>query len=356
MSGISANLTKETILRKTGNISQLAGIRPCVLREGRKEGLGAFEVVTGGGLEFTVLEGRCLDILSAKYKGINLSFISKPGLVSPQYFNPYGGEQVRTTQAGMMFTCGLSNVGSACSENDLEFCAHGRIGHTPAEKVCTSEEWKNGEYHMEISGMMRESAIMCENLVLKRKIHTVLGAKSLKISDEVENQGFQDQPIMILYHFNFGYPLLDKDAEVFVPSLEITPRDSAAKKGVAFWQQISPPIDGYSEQVFYHKSACDDNGFTYAGVMNKKRMLGAYIKYRKAELSQLIQWKSMAPGDYALGLEPSNCLVEGRVKERERGTLFSLPPLQSVSFSVELIVLDGDEEMGEFERFLKTLG
>ena len=48
----------------------------------------------------------------------------------------------------------------------------------------------------------------------------------------------------------------------------------------------------------------------------------------------LVQWRSMASGDYALGLEPTNCYIMGRHAERENGTLPVLKPFESVTTGV----------------------
>ena len=70
---------KEQLLRKLGRIEQLAGARPIQLRAGKSEGVKAWEVYTGSGLEFCVMEDKCLDLLFMKYKGVNLSFLAKQG-------------------------------------------------------------------------------------------------------------------------------------------------------------------------------------------------------------------------------------------------------------------------------------
>jgi hypothetical protein len=44
----------------------------------------------------------------------------------------------------------------------------------------------------------------------------------------------------------------------------------------------------------------------------------------------------MASGDYALGLEPSNNFVLGRVKERENGTLKRIEAGETIRFGAEL--------------------
>jgi hypothetical protein len=46
----------------------------------------------------------------------------------------------------------------------------------------------------------------------------------------------------------------------------------------------------------------------------------------------------MGQGAYILGLEPGNCFVEGRSKDRARGTLQFLEPGESRDFQVEIAV------------------
>ncbi|MBI3963166.1 MAG: DUF4432 family protein [Deinococcus sp.] len=46
----------------------------------------------------------------------------------------------------------------------------------------------------------------------------------------------------------------------------------------------------------------------------------------------------MGQGDDVLGLEPANCYVEGRAKERERGTLQFLEPGEHRDFRLRMRV------------------
>jgi hypothetical protein len=46
----------------------------------------------------------------------------------------------------------------------------------------------------------------------------------------------------------------------------------------------------------------------------------------------------MGNNTYVLGLEPANCLVEGRHKERERGTLQFIQPGEKKDFRIEITV------------------
>lgn len=347
------SISKEELLKKVGNIGQIASIKPYEMNEGRAKGIKAFDVSTGGGLDFTVLESKCLDLLSMKYKGTNLSFLAKPGVVSPEYFNPSWDEFSRYFQGGMLYTCGLSNIGLPCLDEGDAYSLHGRISHTPAEKVSAAAKWEEDEYVMTLTGEMREVAHFKENLVLKREIVTKLGAKSIKIHDVVENEGAETQPVMLLYHFNFGYPLLDENTRVVVPESEIRPRTEVAKAGMDEFAKSSKPIDGFQEHVFYIESKTDEENYTYAALVNDKLELGVYIKYNKTQLPILIEWKSMASGDYALGLEPGTNELGGRAEERSKGALKMLSPYKQISFDLEVGILDGSAEIDAFINKLK---
>jgi len=347
-------LSRKEFLKRVGNAGQIAYIRPCELKDGKSDGLRAFDVTTGE-LDFTVLQDKCLDIAHMKYKGVNISFLSKPGLVSPEYFNPHGNEFGRSFEGGMLYTCGLSNVGSPCVDGGKQYNQHGRIGQTPASNISAFTRWEEDEYILEISGQMRQAALFEENLVLSRRITTRMGAKTIRIHDEVENQSFCKEALMILYHFNFGYPVLDSDTRLILPAVETKPRDEEAEKGLKEYSVFCSPVDQYDEQVFYHRLAGERNGDTLVGVANDRLQLGVYIKYNIRQLPRLIQWKSMKSGDYALGIEPANCLVEGRSAERERGTLQELEPFEKACFDLEIGILDGMEEIRDFENKVKYL-
>jgi len=81
---------------------------------------------------------------------------------------------------------------------------------------------------------------------------------------------------------------------------------------------------------------------------------GFYVKYKKEQLPQFIEWKMMGEGDYVVGMEPANCLVEGRDKERERGTLKFLEPGEKKEFDLEIGVLAGKESIEEFKKLISV--
>ena len=115
-------------------------------------------------------------------------------------------------------------------------------------------------------------------------------------------------------------------------------------------------MQGYAEQVFFHAPRADQGGMVTAAIVNRAldggQGLAAYVRYRQAELPNLIEWKQMGMGTYVVGLEPANCLVMGRAAERKRGTLQMLAPGESCSFLVELGAARGREGIAAIEAMI----
>lgn len=52
---------------------------------------------------------------------------------------------------------------------------------------------------------------------------------------------------------NMGYPLLDEDSVITIPSAEVLPRDDHAAEDIANWMHMEKPQAGYQERCYYHK-------------------------------------------------------------------------------------------------------
>ena len=55
-------IKREEVTRYIGEVSQIADARESVLTQGKAEGVRAIDVKTGGGLRFSVIPSRGLDI------------------------------------------------------------------------------------------------------------------------------------------------------------------------------------------------------------------------------------------------------------------------------------------------------
>ncbi len=344
-------MNKEQLHRLTGSLQQIAYARPVRYQQGRSGGTLAYEVKNGP-LHLNVTADKCMDIAELAYKGVNLSFLSKPGLAG-RTPDITGEDSRRSIMGGLLFTCGSASFGQPCSEGGAAHPMHGRMRNIPAEHVSSDAFWDGDKYTLCVSGEMREATLFGENIVLRRKIQTVYGEKSLTIEDTVENQAFRDEPLMLLYHFNFGYPLLAPGADVVLPSSSARLLDTIdgerewrpVLKDKIGWNTITPPSDNQPEQVFDHALCASDSGQTFAAVVNDELGLGVRIDFDKAALPHFFQWKSMASGDYALGLEPANASVIGRAYQKAHGGLPMLAPFEKKAFSFTVTVLEGRDEL-----------
>jgi hypothetical protein len=348
-------LNKIELMKRIGNMDQYAHIKSYELSEGKTRGIKAIDVANGSGLEFTAIEGKCLDIIHMKYKGMNLNYMPKTGMVAPGLVDMSGTEMLRSISGGMLYTCGLLNVGNACVDDGGSQLFHGRMKVTPAEHVCASGAWEGDEYVLRVSGEMREASLFGDNLVMRRIITTRTGSRSINICDEIENQNFREEGLMLLYHVNIGYPVLDAGARYVAPVIETEPYSDAAKSDMKNYMNICEPENDSGEQVFRHRFACEENGNSAAAVINDNIGIGVYLKYNTGMLPYSFEWKSMKSGDYAFGICPSTGNIKGRVYEKEHGALKMIPPFGKARFDIEIGVLDGKSDIMDFENYINNL-
>ena len=137
---------------------------------------------------------------------------------------------------------------------------------------------------------------------------------------------------------NLGYPLLDENAELTIPSDHVVARDARAAEGIDSWQQMLPPQDQFKEQCYFHTY---DGEKGSAQLYNPTIGKGLKISFDTKELNFLTEWKMMGVCDYVLGLEPGNCSPDGRQAMREQGCLQMLKPGEKATFCVKVELLEG---------------
>jgi len=347
--------TRREIEAYVGKIESIAGLHKYRYSEGPESGVDMIQVRTAAGLTYNINASHGLDISSTEFCGVPISWQSINGEVHPAYFEPAGLGFLRSAAGGLLMTCGLSQVGSP-NEDDHEILGlHGRVHHTPARQVVAEGNWIDDEYELRIRGIIEESRIMGEHLRLIREIKSRIGENKIIINDIVENTGFHAVPHMLLYHFNFGFPLMMDGSEITIPSNNIIARD----KGISaekYDRWLAPEI-GFEEHVYYHSDfkidSLDKEGRKLANVLitnsqfpvahqqGSPSLISVRLSWDIDTLPNLVQWKMPGAGTYVLGLEPANCFVEGRAVERERGTLVFLAPGEKKSYYLELEI-DGE--------------
>lgn len=338
--------TKIDLLRRVGDIRQLASAQPFELADGNERGSRGVLLRNAAGLEACVITERGMAITHVSFQGVPLALISPVGSVHPAYHQPRGLGWLRTFPGGFLTPCGLTQVGSPNEDMGEELGLHGRVAHIPARNVSYGGKWEGDEYIVWVKGNMHEVRVFGENLVLTRCIWMKLDEPCLWIEDCVENRGFEPVPHMFLQHFNLGFPLVDATARLVLPEHVTTPRDDDAQLGIAHYAEFQDPTPGYREQVYYHDLQPDADGmvtvklinpaFSGYGMPASKLGLEVGFRYRRDEFPLLVEWKMMGEGLYVVGIEPANCHVSGRAHERELGTLQVLAPQEVRTYTVEV--------------------
>jgi hypothetical protein len=348
--------TKRELLARVGDLAQVAGAERFTYDDGVRDGVRAARVRTGGGLDFTVLLSRGLDISHASYKGMPLAWLSQTGEGHPHAFDPNGRGWLRTFYGGLVTTCGLLNAGAANVDGDEPLGIHGRISHVSAEEVGTWTEWDGDTAQVVVMGTLREANVFGENLRLTRRITAPVGGAEFSIEDRVENLGFKTVPLMLLYHINFGWPLVSEATEIIAPShTPPTPRDAEAAKGLEVWNRLEKPQPEYAEQCFFHDVVPDADGMASVLMANRAQQLAAQVTFDKSTLDFCTQWKMMGANEYVCGIEPANCLVLGRAEERAAGRLKTIAPGEERTFRLRIAVLDGSEAIAHAGARLQRL-
>jgi hypothetical protein len=342
-------ISREELLQYAGSMPQIAGIRRFQYQNGRQHGVKAADVRTGSGLNFTVLLDRSIDIAYADYCGKPLSWVCKNGIVAPQYFENGGIGFLRTFSGGLTTTVGLTQAGEPGIDGDEVLGIHGRISHIPAETYSVHEDWEGDEYVMRIRGQMRETCLYAENMVLKREITCKLGESVISIKDTVENQGYNDTPFMLLYHVNFGYPVVSEHSRLYSSAERVEPWNDAAKTGNGKYDRFERPQKGYQFQNFTHYMPRDKD-LVLLGIVNEELSFGGYLEYSPKEMPCFNEWKMMGQQDYVVGLEPGINIPEGRLQARENNRLAMLKPGESRNFNYRIGVLPDQAAIDTFIR------
>ncbi len=338
-----------------GHPYQMYGAVPYELTQGKAKGVKAIAVKNGIGLELNILEDRCLDISHLSYKGINLSYLSKVGIVGQEYYNKEGYEFLQSFFVGFLTTCGLRHIGDPCVIDNESFGLHGSISGIPAEETVAYIDDTGEDKVIRIGGVMREARIFRENLILKRTYEIPVGEKHFFIKSQIKNLGFVAEPFMFMLHMNFGYPFLAPEAMLVIPSKDIEPRDNDAQTGVDTYTSIEKPVTKYWEQVFTHRLKAREDGQTTVGIVNKNLKIGVALSYSIRDFPYTIQWKQLAKSDYVLGIEPASCKLQGRRQAKEKDDLDYLMPRKSSHFDVRVDILDGDQEIDQYINYVKNL-
>ena len=227
----------------------------------------------------------------------------------------------------MLYTCGLTNVGDAC--NDGEFHPiHGTIGNRAATVTRAETELRSGR--VVVCGTARETRLYGRDLSLKRTVTVDAASPTVEIQDVVENRAESAEAIMLLYHINIGYPLLD-DGTWMVTNADQYSQVVQETRSNGTRRYSSGPADAV------------------VIVFSPQLQMGMAISWDRSRLPYLYRWRNLEFGDWVVGLEPATCsTLGGRLEEAATGEMLTLAPHQTASFGIRLTAFGDEKEMHEF--------
>ncbi len=327
-----------------GNAYQIGGTRHYRLTDGSCDGTRCIDVRTGSGLEYTVVCDRGLDISLASYRGRNLVHLTAGMESNPAFYDPWKSEWLRTFSAGLLTTCGPSNISEPCEDEGEILGQHGRWSALPAKRVCDLTDMEEGK--IEIRGQLHEVVPFGHKLTIQRTIKSEFGKSEIVIEDDIKNEGGLPTPLNILYHVNFGYPFLDETVSIHVPSTNCCGYDMYTQERLGERYSVKAPSRYHSEKNYLHTFDGEKELVT-AWIHNPDLDggLAVYLRFDPMQMPYMTQWVFENVKDYVVALEPANVPCEPRNVLREKGILPVILPGETVHFRLEIGVISGNEEI-----------
>jgi len=257
----------------------------------------------------------------------------------------------------LLCRCGLASNGAPQfdARGVLQYPLHGRIANLPAHRVMV--EVDPAEEEISVTGVVDECRFHFQKLRLSSTMRTRRGEPGVRLVDEVTNLSGNPSEMQLLYHTNFGPPLLEPDATVLAPVRRLMPRDARAVAGLARWNRYEPPQPGAEEEVYFAQLLADADGWTQVLLRNSAGSQGVSLRFAVAELPCFSLWKNSPPlpDGYVTGLEPGVNFPNPHGFESGHGRVRRLEPGETVRFELTLEAHGDGQAVAQAEAAIARL-
>jgi hypothetical protein len=258
----------------------------------------------------------------------------------------------------LLVRCGLESNGAP--EHDektgrLKYPLHGRIANRPAYQVELSIDTDKQE--IKLTGSVEESRFHFNGLRMTSTVTLAIGSRRIELYDEVQNFSDRASTMQMLYHVNFGLPLLDAGSRVVAPVKTLVPRNAHAASGVANWDSYIAPQPGFEEMVYFFELNANDAGQTQTLLKNAHSTRGVSLLFNRHELPCFSLWKDtggQADG-YVTGLEPGTNFPNPRTFEAAKGRVVTLGPGAKTGFRLALDIHGSPAEVTAAEAAIAKI-
>lgn len=333
-------------------------IRKFQLHGGKQEGVDVVELRSGP-LKIVVVPTRGMSVRSVEMGDVKLGWKSPvQETVNPVHMNleSRGGLGWLDGFNEWMVRAGVEWAGHPGMDNGRMLTLHGRIGNIPASEVEVVVE-RGAQTTLRIRGRVDEKSMFGAALELWTEISTVAGTNRFSISDQIRNVGALPQEYQIIYHGNYGAPLLEEGARFVAPVRELRPLDGEAGKAMDEYSIYRGPVAGFKEQVFGVQMWSDDSRRTMVMLRNRSGDKAMTMAYSVDELPYLNLWKNTgaAQDAYVTGLEPATGYAANRSVERAARRVPTLAPGETRRISLDFALLNNAAEVTKATTAIEAL-
>ena len=338
-----------------------------VLHGGKQEGV---DIVTidNGRMTIVVVPTRGMSILGVTMGRLRLGWDSPVReVVHPAHINLHDRDGLGWLDGfnEWLVRCGLEFAGhpgtdvfrdNTGAESKQKLTLHGKIGNIPASEVEVSVD-REPPHQIRLRGRVDERSFYGVALELATEITTKPGSPTFTINDRVTNRGVEPQEYEIIYHANFGPPILESGASVKIPLRRLQPMNDVAEKALETFNVITGPLAGQKENVFLIEPLSDPDGDTTILIQNADKTLGCSMHYPIHKLPYLTIWKNLAleRSGYVLGVEPGTNYPFNRRVERQSGRLKMLDPGETKAFELSYTLHDNPESILQVTEEIRNL-
>ncbi|MEN5017482.1 aldose 1-epimerase family protein [Erwinia sp. Eh17-17] len=330
-----------------------------VLHGGKQEGSKVLTITSKNGLTISLSPTRGMDLLKVTGHGVRLGWDSPvKEVVNPANINLESRNGLGWLEGfnEMMVRCGFEWTGHPVTKDGMIYTLHGKAGNTPASKVEVIVDDK-APHEIRIRGLLKETTFKKANLETWTELRYVPGSDAFTVHDVLTNQADYPHDYQIIYHSNFGTPILEKDARFIAPLKSVSPFNDYAKKGLDGWNVYGAPTKDFDEMVFNLTPKADSNGKTVAAVINSKGDKGASIEFDTRQLPLLTMWKNTdtLKQGYVTGIEPGTNYAYPVTIEKEQGRVKQLQAGQSTEFTLTYTLLKDASAVQKVEQRVKQI-